>query len=317
MKLIVSELEQWRRYVSREFYHVMTDLMTNYGWRQIKASKLWDGRGTIKDTLIEECGEMPEVILFWEEFASLSARADEVNRLNCHKCFFADDVHWGWPAEGQRKFLCFALFDTILTPYAYVFDNFYPQLAKIKQLAWIPHSASPDFMLPYNPQPENAILLSGCLEYYYPFRQLMKRLHEEGSYPIAYHHHPGYGSDFDYASDGDIGKGYAARINSYRVGFTDSTLYRYVVAKYFEIPATGALLLADDAVAGQLKELGMFQYRHYLPVSTNDLEEKLQYVLNEKNHQELDEIRKRGQGLIRERHKTSDRARLIDEACLA
>jgi hypothetical protein len=317
MKLIVSELDVWRRYVSREFYLIMTDLMTNYGWRQIRASKLWECRGTIKDKLIEECGEMPEVILFWEEFASLSARADEVNRLNCHKCFYADDLHWGWHEEGQRKFLCFALFDTILTSCAYLFDNFYPQLSRIKQVAWIPHSASPDFMLPYNPHPENAILLSGCLEYYYPFRQQMKRLHEQGSYAIAYHPHPGYGSDFDYATDGDVGKAYANRINNYRVCFTDSTQYRYIVAKYFEIPATGALLLADDAVAAPLKELGLIEYKHYLPVSCDDLEEKVQYVLDEKNHQELDEIRKSGQELIWERHQTSDRAKLIDKTCLA
>jgi len=317
MKLIVSELEVWRRYVSREFYHVMADLMANYGWRQIEASKLWEGRGTIKDKLLEAFGEMPEVILFWEEFASLSAYANQVVRLNCHKCFFADDVHWGWSEEGQRKLLCFALFDTILTPYAYVFGNFYPQISRIKHVTWVPHSASPDFMLPYNPHPENAILLSGCLEYYYPFRQQMKRLHEQGSYAIAYHPHPGYGCDYDYDKDGAIGQGYAAKINNYRVGFTDSTRYRYVVAKYFEIPATGALLLADDAVARQLKELGLIEYVHYLPVSCNDLEEKVQYVLDEKNHEELDEIRKRGQKLIWERHKTSDRARLIDGICTA
>jgi len=317
MKLLVSELEMWRRYVSREFYLVMTDLMTNYGWRQIEASKLWNGRGTLKDKIVEECGEMPEVILFWEEFASVSAYANDVLRLNCRKYFFADDVHWGWSEEGQRKFLCFALFDTILSPYAYVFDNFYPQLSRIKHVAWVPHSASPDFMLPYNPHPENAILLSGCLEYHYPFREQMKRLHEQGNYPIAYHPHPGYEINFDYEKDGNVGQGYANKINSYRAGFTDSARYRYMVAKYFEIPATGALLLADDAVAGQLKELGLIEYRHYLPVSCDDLEEKIEYVLNEKNHQGLDEIRKRGQELIWERHKTSDRARLIDEVCLA
>jgi hypothetical protein len=88
-----------------------------------------------------------------------------------------------------------------------------------------------------------------------------------------------------------------------------------VIAKYFEIPATGALLLADDAVAGPLKELGLIEYRHYLPVSCNDLEEKVHYVLDEKNHEELDEVRKLGQELIWERHKTSDRARMIDEIC--
>jgi hypothetical protein len=315
MKLIVSELEVWRRYVSREFYHVMTDLMTHYGWRQLAASQLWNGPGTIKGKLMELLGQLPKTILFWEGYHFLIEHVYDVLHLDCHKCLFADDLHWGWREEGQNKFLCYSMCDTILSPYAYLFERFYPQLSGIKQVVWIPHSASPDFMLPYNTHPENAILLSGCLEYHYPFRQQMKRLHAEQSYAIAYHPHPGYGCNYDYDKDGDVGHGYAAKINNYRVGFTDSTRYKYVVAKYFEIPATGALLLADDAVAGQLKELAMRENSHYLPVSSADLEEKIQYVLDEKNHEELDEIRRRGQQLIWKRHKTSDRAGLIDEIC--
>lgn len=317
MKLIVSELEMWRRYVSREFYHVMTDLMTNHGWRHIETFELWNGPGTIKSKLMEVFGEMPEVVLFWEGYHFLIAHGYDILHLDCHKYLFADDLHWGWPEEGHNKFLCYSMFDTILSPYAYLFDKFYPQLRGAKRAAWVPHSVSTDFMLPYNAHPENAILLSGCLEYYYPFRQQMKRLHEQQSYAIAYHPHPGYGSNYDYDKDADVGQGYAAKINSYRVGFTDSTQYKYVVAKYFEIPATGALLLADDAVAAQLKEMGLRENRHYLPVSTDDLEEKVQYVLEEKNHKELDEIRRRGQKLIWKQHKTSDRAKLIDEICTA
>lgn len=317
MKLIVSELEVWKGYVSREFYHVMTDLITNYGWRQIDADQLWNGTGTIKEKLLNVCGEMPEVILFWEGYQFMAPNAYDVIRLNCHKCFFADDMHYRNGDEAHQKFLCYAMCDTILSCYAYLFERFYPRLAGIKRMAWVPHSASPDFMLRYNDHPENAILLSGSLEYHYPFRQQMKRLHELRSYPIAYHPHPGYGCDFDYDKDSDVGHGYAAKINNYRACFTDSSRYSYVVAKYFEIPATGSLLLADETVNELLKELGLIEYKHYLPVSSDDLEEKIQYVLNEKNHQELDEIRKRGQELIWARHKTSDRARLIDAACLA
>jgi hypothetical protein len=88
-----------------------------------------------------------------------------------------------------------------------------------------------------------------------------------------------------------------------------------VVAKYFEIPATGALLLADDAVSGPLRELGFVEYKHYLPVSQENLEERIQYVLDESNHEELDEIRRNGQQLVWERHKTTDRARQISQEC--
>ena len=271
----------------------------------------------MRDKLMEVFGELPRVILFWESYHLLGEHAHELAYMNCHKCIFADDLHWWSSEEEKRKFVCYSLCDTILSSYAYVFDNSYPQLSRVKQLVWVPHSASPDFMLGYNDYPENAILLSGSLGRHYPLREQMKRLHEEHSYAIAYHPHPGYSCDYDYDNNLDVGQGYAAKIHNYRAGFTDSSTYQYVVAKYFEIPATGALLMADTAVAAQLKELGLIEYEHYLPVSSENMEEKIQYVLNEKHHQEVDEIRKRGQELIQARHKTSDRARLIDEVCLA
>ena len=51
-----------------------------------------------------------------------------------------------------------------MSSYAYVFSDFYPELRGRKTAVWIPHSASPDFVLPFNDRPENAILLSGFVE---------------------------------------------------------------------------------------------------------------------------------------------------------
>lgn len=215
----------------------------------------------------------------------------------------------------QRKLVSFALCETILSTYGYIWSKFYPEFCGVKKVVWVPHSASPDFLLRYNQHPENSIFLSGAMTVHYPLRREMKILQEHSSYSIAYHCHPGYYCGYDYEKNEDIGSGYAEKINRHRTGFTDSLIYKYVVAKYFEIPATGALLFADDAVSGPLKELGFIENRHYLPVSKENLEERVQYILDKRNHEELDEIRRNGQELVRERHKTSDRARQIDEEC--
>jgi hypothetical protein len=143
----------------------------------------------------------------------------------------------------------------------------------------------------------------------------MKILHEQRAYPIAQLDHPGYQRPYDYDENEEVGRGYAENINRHRAAFTDSLIYKYVVAKYFEIPATGALLLADDAVRRPLGDLGFIEHEHYLPVSKETLEERVRYVLDERNHEELDAVRSRGQELVRARHKTSDRARQIDETC--
>lgn len=318
MKLIVSQLRALRSYVSREFFYVMKELIGKYGWRQMETYSFRDGRRTMKEIILGELGELPEVILFWESYDMLALHALNVRQLDCKRYILADDLHWWSELMRQRKLVSFAFCHAVLSTYGYAWEKFYPGLAGFKQVVWVPHSASPDFMIPYNPDPENSILLSGAVSAHYPLRRQMKSLHEHGVYAVAYHEHPGYHCRYDYEQkNGNVGRGYAERINRHRAAFTDSLSFNYVVAKYFEIPATGALLLADDAVSGPLEKLGFIPGRHYLPVSQETLEERVRYVLDEKNHSEVDEIRRRGQELVRARHKTSDRARQINEVCAA
>jgi hypothetical protein len=317
MKLIVSPLRALRGYVSREFFYVMKELIGRYGWRQLETSSLRDGRRTMRELILEEYGELPEVILFWEGYDVLALHALNVRQLDCKRYILADDLHWSGELMRRKKLVSFAFCHAVLSTYGYAWEKFYPGLAGFKRVVWVPHSASPDFMIPYNPDPSNSILLSGAVSAHYPLRQQMKRLHERGAYGIAYHPHPGYHCRYDYEQkDGDVGRGYASRINRHRAAFTDSLSFNYVVAKYFEIPAAGALLLADDAVSGPLERLGFIKGRHYVPVSKENLEERVREVLDERNRSEVDEIRRRGQELVWARHKTSDRAMQINEVCV-
>ena len=112
-----------------------------------------------------------------------------------------------------------------------------------------------------------------------------------------------------------MGAGYARRIHAARTAFTDASRYRYVLSKFFEIPAAGSLLLGDETVEEELSRLGFRQREHYIPVSGATLECKIRYVLDAKNHAELDEVRRQGQRLVWERHRTGHRARLIEEVC--
>lgn len=315
MKLIISQLQALRTYISREFYYTMADLMVNHGWMQIDTYALWHCPGTIKDKLHKACGELPEIILFWEGYDFLDAHFADIDRLACRKFILADDLHYWNEQMKARKLGGFALCEKILSTCAYAWDSFYPEVQAAQKVVWVPHSASPDFMIRYNHSPQNSIFLSGAMSEHYPLRRQMMELHARCSYSIVHHRHPGYHSGYDYDNDESIGRGYAEKINTYLAGFADSAIYKYVVAKYFEIPATGTLLLADDAVSGPLKELGFTENKHYLPVSKEDLEDKVQYVLDQNNHEDLDRIRKSGQELVWERHKTSDRAWQIDEVC--
>lgn len=317
MKLIVSHLETVRTYVTREFYYIQKELMSTYGWEHIEICDLWDGARTVRDKLMHEFGQIPEAILFWQAYEFLNAQAADIRRLDSRKFFFADDLHWWSEEDRQEQIVSFELCETILSTYAYTLYRFYPEVFGVKKVVWIPHSASPDFLLAFNEHPVNAILLSGVVHDYYPLRMQMKALCDKGAYPIEIHQHPGYSCAFDHETNPRTGRGYAKRINTYRVAFTDSSKCTYSVAKYFEIPATGALLLADSAVSGPLRSIGFIEGVHYIGVSNENMEEKIRQVLDENNHDELDQVRRNGQELVWRRHKTQDRARLIDEICTA
>ena len=317
MKLIVSHLEAVRTYVTRELYYIQHDLITKHGWKHIEANALWHGAGSLEHKLRIALGELPELIIFWEAYELVYKHCREMQGLKCRKLFFADDLHWWNRRMREMKVIVFGVSDAILSPYVYRWTNLFPELER-KRTVWVPHSASTDFILPLNEEPENAIFLSGAINEAYPLRQRMLELHREGSYAIRYHRHPGYYSGYDYERDGRIGRGYAEKIRECRIGFADSVFpFAYLVAKFFEIPATGALLLADDTVSGPLNRLGFVAGRHYVPVTQENLKSQIEYVLSESNHDELDQVRSNGYALVHEQHQTSDRARFINAVCAA
>jgi Glycosyl transferases group 1 len=315
VKLLIAELWAFQHYVSREFSYIMHELIHTYGWQLFEMAHLWKDARHLKDSIYAQCGTMPEVILFWSSEGLFNSRASEVFELPSHRCFFADDLHWHHEKKHAQRYISFVLCDTIFATYGYQFEKFYPNLAKSRAIEWIPHAASPDFLLPLNEQAENRLFLSGAINGHYPLRQQVKALYDQQAYPIAYHQHPGYHCRYHYERDENVGSGYAAKIHHYRVGFTDASKYGYTVAKYFEIPATGALLLADDTVREPLQQLGFEAYVHYIPAAQHNLEQQIQYVLDEPCPPEIDRIRKQGQRFIRERHTTHHRAEQIDRVC--
>ncbi len=309
MRLILAELNAYSRYVSREFSYIMRELIAVHGWKHLELSAF--SGGTMREKIVRHFGELPEVILFWGGEHFLCDHARQVEELNTAKWFVADDLHHHDTRDLREE--AFLLCDTVLATYAYRFADFFPEVAKSRRVVWLPHSASPDFALAANSTPRNELFLSGAISNAYPLRQRLNALMESGCKEIVRHEHPGYHCQYDYADDGRVGRAFARRIWEHRAAFTDCLVFRYAVAKHFEIPATGALLVADAALAEPLKELGFLPGVHYFPVSDADLEERVRYLFGEEPQAELDRIRQNGQALVLARHRTSHRARLIND----
>jgi hypothetical protein len=314
---MISELAVRGRYVTREAHHIMTDLIERHGWIHIETHDLASRPHSLQDRIRELCGALPDVVLFWESYHLATTAYLERIRAGIRVIVFCEDLHWFNPEMQFTKVVALTAADLILATYAPVFDQFFPSVAATKRVVWVPHAASPEFLLPLNESAENVIFLSGKINDNYPLRQRLKALADDTELHIVHHPHPGYHCNHDHATSGVVGARYARRINASRAAFTDASKFNYLLAKFFEIPATGSLLLGDAAVENELAQLGFHQRVHYIPVSDATLEGELRHVLDARNHAELDEVRRRGQHLIRTRHKTSDRAKLIDEVCTA
>jgi Glycosyl transferases group 1 len=317
IKLLISELAVRGRYVTREAFHVMRELIERYGWMHMETHGLASQPHCLRERMRERCGAQPDVVLFWEAYHLVTSALSQLYNANFNVVIYCEDLHWFHAEMRATKMFALTVADVILAAYAPVFERFFPEVAAAKRIVWVPHAASPEFMLPLNESAANEIFLSGMINDYYPLRQRLKALGKKTELHIVEHPHPGYQCHHDHETSGVVGAGYARRINASRAAFTDASKFNYMLAKFFEIPATGSLLVGDAAAEQQLSQLGFRQQAHFIPVSDATLESDLRHILDAKNHAELDEVRRRGQQLIWARHKTSDRAKLIDEVCSA
>jgi hypothetical protein len=315
IKLLISELAIRDRYVTREAYHVMRELIDNYGWMHLETDELTSQPNSLRERIRERCGALPDVVLFWESYHLVTSACLQLFNANFCVAIYCEDLHWFHEGMRATKMLALSVANIILASYAPVFERFFPEVAALKRAVWVPHAASPEFMMPLNDSAQNVVFLSGKIDDYYPLRQRLKALAEKTELQVVELSHPGYECRHNHETSQAVGAGYARRINASRAAFTDASKFKYVLAKFFEIPATGSLLVGDVAVEKELSQLGFLPREHYVPVSDATLESELRYVLDERNHAELDEVRRRGQQLIWDRHKISDRVRLIDSVC--
>ncbi len=221
--------------------------------------------------------------------------------FNTKKYIIADDIHKEYERKKENYF---EYFDKIFVTYKTPFLNLYPHIDHFK-VVWYPHFFTPDYDLSFNIKPKNYVLLSGRLGLIYPLRKYLFKLSSgilKGK--ITYIKHPN-SSNLDYDNIDRrtfIGPKYARAINDKLCGFVDCAKSNYVLAKYFEIPATGSLLLAEKPIGDKLEDLGFIDGENYISVNKENIIDKINYILDPNNRDEIDKIRKNGQIMVKEKH---------------
>ena len=94
-------------------------------------------------------------------------------------------------------------------------------------------------------------------------------------------------------------------------------MIQIIINKFFEIPATGSLLLIDKKSIDKLKMFNMKNMVHYLSYDENnadDIKNKINFITDIENRLIINKIRKNAQNLILNNHTTKHRANEINNA---
>lgn len=192
----------------------------------------------------------------------------------------------------------------VCATYWYCYNNFFPLYPKEKIIPY-PTFIRDDYNIEFNDNPETKMLLSGAITKEYPARKKMISLMNINKNISRLKH-----------TSNIRGKEYIKYINKYICGFTccANKYTPYIVNKFFEIPSAGSLLLAyDEYVKEPLKELGYIDGINYISCTLDNMEEKINYIVDPKNKIEIDIIRKNGYNFVWKNHKLSDRLIKLNE----
>lgn len=215
--------------------------------------------------------------------------------------YLGDLQHYGNQTSLTNMKRMMDRYDAILSPCSTYFNEHYPEYTH-------KHHFFPNFIAPYerysnlifNENPEMRCLLSGAIEpRAYPLRDfIIKTGHSKLDHigPILFGNHQFFGDN------------YARLLNYYACVIATKGLFDGMVSKYFEIPASGALMLAN--IASDLKFVGLSPYEHFIPIDETNVFNIVEIVLN--NYSAYDNVRRSARKFILANHTVLNRYKQLE-----
>jgi FkbM family methyltransferase len=266
--------------------------LIKFGWKIIIQSKLD----------IEKIKKRKSIIL------CMTFDSFDISQIKCDNitiCYMFNDVY---PYREIRE-LCINNSDYLFGTFTYLFPIWKDIYQRIldKPNCWIPYSAVNEFYsdIKLNENPIKKIFVSGYINDTYPLRKYMVELSKTND-NIEVLPHPNY--EDTNRKHQYINKQYYEKLNNYLCCFNDALTWNYVNIKVFEIASVGSLLLIQDSIQEQLNELGYFDNVNCIMCNQNNLIEKIEWILDDNNLEDINIIRKRGMELTREKHNTEERS---------
>jgi len=216
------------------------------------------------------------------------------------------DIH-GWNMNDYPN--------NLILPYAYCY-NIYGYNPNTN-LYFFPHCVK--YNIEFNKNPVNKILVSGRGRKNvnrYPMRVFMYDLSLKDERIDYFKPDHSYRENIKNCEQVTCGENFIKKLNQYKVCFVDDSIHYspYLLCKFFEILSSGALLLASlNYTKPYVSKLGFIDGEHYISISKEDYSEKIEYIFDEKNREEIDKIRLAGYNWCNTYHTSEHRALQLKE----
>jgi len=221
--------------------------------------------------------------------------------------YFAD-VH-----GGGDKFT--PVLNKVFERFEYILSNSHEYLARrfpkyVDKAIYFPNFPAPYpayTTLPLNPKPIKRALVSGYLDFgCYPLRTHVAHM-KHPLVDVIKHpgNHPGPAIHNDKSKF--LGARYANKLREYGVCVTCGSHLKYMIAKYIEIMATGALLLAPNIP--DVEKAGFVAGTHFIDINKENAGEKITECVN--NLDKYTSVRQAGMVLARKNHSMAVRLQVV------
>lgn len=300
LNLIIGQSSDFIYTCNLHFQQMIKHLLALPQFVQLSASVLENlTKNEIVHLLKTKFSQLPNNILFYEELPLHIPFPDE-----CKLILIIDDLHHQGAVAKKRR-LQLQKVDKVLATYGYCFRQYYHTTATIY---FFPHASCA--IRPFNDCPIAKICVSGRLnDQIYPIRQRFYQMCQTSNQCI----YLPVNCRYVITNDNDTliyGHRYVHTLGNYLACITcDVSANRpYIVAKHFEILASGSLLLAHNThTQPYFKTLGLIDKKNYLMINDQNMQETIDWVLNPANKIAVTNIRMAGYQLALAYHSVQAR----------
>lgn len=297
---IVAYQTFWESCVLKEMWLLLASLSSRLGWPIIHPD-------TVQTALKDRTYKVMLVFdVPWVVAYNKAAWTDSGT-----KCIlYIDDVHWFRIGVRVEKDLACRNADVILCTNSHRLQDFFPCVRYSPKVKNLPHSAIDSCVLDINPSPENTVLLCGRTSHNVCAlrRAALRARNADPNLPLTVLDHPGYDQIDPNAL---VGEAFYKKIRNHIAAITCGTVFRYITAKHYEIPAAGALLITHDIMVPELTRVGFVEGLHYISTSSDKVKDALLWATDPSNRERVDKMRAACRDLVIRRHLLSHR---IDRA---